>query len=586
MDNEKKLLFSLESGLYSEGAPVVITSGRLIGDCVRGGVYAEFTLQNISRLELRSVTLRIQPLRSDGSPLGPAGNFHYFNMAVPRGESFGKDTPIMLPDCYTQSFSVSAINAMFFDGSTWDAGADAKWEPFPEAVRLMQELGDVKLFNKYVKEYSPDGLFKYEEFKDLWRCHCGELNHDGEERCYKCGTERRRLASFDLKKLKGEVEAHSRKMRRLAMIIIPAIAVLTAAGIMLKLHMDKVDEYDGAVALLGRHEYVKAANRFDSLGKFRDSEEQVYGIAVKLLELDMYDEAAEFFTRLGDYEDSAEQVNRVWYTKADDILAGIDKDSVSTALREYDEAYELFSGLGGYSDSAGRAADVQAQAGEYMQDKYDESVKLAKSGDVQTAKGILAVLDEREYKDSAELLDEIHRQEEVLNSIHETYFTDEYDGALVDLVDIEATLDALEDGKYGLLLESDAERYRNLVDTYMPFYGEFELVGSSPIVYNEFHLFDAEPDTSYEFTQYSKGYERYLLEITYHYSGNALRDMSFNCDFGSTDFKGLDTSSDIYDYAIYSITLTDEGNVRITANFEDDYGNEYTQWLEFAKVEE
>ena len=141
------------------------------------------------------------------------------------------------------------------------------------------------------------------------------------------------------------------------------------------------------------------------------------------------------------------------------------------------------------------------------------------------------------------------------------------------------------DGKYGLLLESDAERYRSFVDTYMPFYGEFELVGSSPIVYKEFHLFDASRDTSYEFTQYSMGYETYLLEITYHYSGNALRDMSFNCDFGSTDFKGLDTSSDIYDYAIYSITLTDEGNVRITANFEDDYGNEYTQWLEFAKVE-
>ena len=131
MDNEKKLLFSLESGLYSEGAPVVITSGRLIGDCVKGGVYAEFTLQNISRLELRSVTLRIQPLRSDGTPLGPAGDFHYFNMTVPRGETFGKGTPIMLPDCYTQSFSVSAINAMFFDGSTWDAVADAKWEPFP-----------------------------------------------------------------------------------------------------------------------------------------------------------------------------------------------------------------------------------------------------------------------------------------------------------------------------------------------------------------------------------------------------------------------------------------------------------------------
>ena len=349
-------------------------------------------------------------------------------------------------------------------------------------------------FNKYAKEYGPDGLFKYEEFKDLWRCHCGELNHDGEERCYKCGTERRCLASFDLKKLKGEVEAHSRKMRRLAMIIIPAIAVLTAAGIMLKLHMDKVDEYDDAAALLGMHEYVRAANRFDNLGAFRDSEEQVYDIAVKLLELDMYDEAAEFFTRLGDYEDSAEQVNRVWYTKADDILAGIDKDSVTTALREYDEAYELFSGLGGYSDSAGRAADVQAEAGEYMQSKYDESVKLAKSGDVQTAKGILAVLDEREYKDSAELLDEIYRQEEVLNSIHETYFTDEYDGALVDLVDIEATLDALEDGKYGLLLESDAERYRSFVDTYMPFYGEFELVDSSPIVYKKFHLFDASPD--------------------------------------------------------------------------------------------
>lgn len=516
MDNEKKLLFSLESGLYSEGAPVVITSGRLIGDCVKGGVYAEFTLQNISRLELRSVTLRIQPLRSDGSPLGPAGNFHYFNMAVPRGETFGKDTPIMLPDCYTQSFSVSAINVMFFDGSTWDAEADAKWEPFPAPVRLMQELGDVKLFNKYVKEYGTDGLFKYEEFKDLWRCHCGELNHDGEEHCYKCGTERRRLASFDLKKLKGEVEAHGRKMRRLAMIIIPAIAVLTAAGILLKLHMDKVNEYDGAVALLGRHEYVKAANRFESLGKFRDSEEQVYGIAVKLLELDMYDEAAEFFTRLGDYEDSAEQVNRVWYTKADDILAGIDKDSVTTALMEYDEAYELFSGLGGYSDSAGRAADVQAEAGEYMQSKYDESVKLAKSGDVQTAKGILAVLDEREYKDSAELLDKIYRQEEVLNSIHETYFTDEYDGALVDLADIETTLDALEDGKYGLLLESDAERYRSFVDTYMPFYGEFELVDSSPIVYKKFHLFDASPDTSYDFIQYSKGCERYLLEIEYH----------------------------------------------------------------------
>lgn len=607
MDERFFRLFAQPTNLYCAGSPVIIVSGELYKDNLTGGIFAQCVFRNAARLPIKALTARFQPLDTTGAPLGRPGEYQYLDLMAPRDVFFGQESPVYLPDSTTRGFKLSIGRVVFADNSVWTPDEDAAWEQLPMPEPLAAKLGDAELMRQYALKYGADSAVTYAEFKDLWRCNCGAINHEDEPACFRCGKERAAIASPDLEALKSERDerlkheaemaekaraeaeerkkANVKKAKKLAKIITPIVILLIAGAIYLGWYMNKSDEYDAALALLEAGEEEEAVEAFTALGSFKDSRQQIYNLAAAKLEDGDYDGAAELFTGLGDYEDSADQVNNVWYTKADRLLAGIDKSVTVSTLSDYDEAYELFSGLGDYSDSAERAAAVQAEAEEYKQDVYDECFELIESGNVETAKNYFKALGEFGYKDSAEIFEEIERQEDVLDLIHDNYFTYKDKRVPMHLPDIQEALNSLETGNYGLLLESDAQPYQNFIDMYLPFYGKFELVDSSPIVYNAIKIFDATPNKTYEFTQYGEGNDRYYLEIEYYGANTELDSMEFVCTYGYTNFSG-ETSSDIYGEVNYSLTLTDEGNVRITANFEDDYGNEYTQWIELAKVEE
>lgn len=339
MDERFFRLFAQPTNLYCAGSPVIIVSGELYKDNLTGGIFAQCVFRNAARLPIKALTARFQPLDTTGAPLGRPGEYQYLDLMAPRDVFFGQESPVYLPDSTTRGFKLSIGRVVFADNSVWTPDEDAAWEQLPMPEPLAAKLGDAELMRQYALKYGADSAVTYAEFKDLWRCNCGAINHEDEPACFRCGKERAAIASPDLEALKSErderlkheaemaekarAEAEERKKasvkkaKKLAKIITPIVILLIAGAIYLGWYMNKSDEYDAALALLEAGEEEEAAEAFTALGSFKDSRQQIYNIAAAKLENGDYDGAAELFTGLGDYEDSADQVNNVWYTKAD-----------------------------------------------------------------------------------------------------------------------------------------------------------------------------------------------------------------------------------------------------------------------------
>ena len=88
-------VYTLPAILYAPGAPVWITGGRLLRT-EDGLLYSVLTLQVIDAAALKSVTVAIQPLDSDGEPAGLELPYRYLVKAE-RDARFGETEPILLP---------------------------------------------------------------------------------------------------------------------------------------------------------------------------------------------------------------------------------------------------------------------------------------------------------------------------------------------------------------------------------------------------------------------------------------------------------------------------------------------------------
>lgn len=430
MSERYSKLFALSENLYSAGAPVVIAAGALQKDNQTGKVFAQLKIRNIQDKAIKAVTVKITPFDTVGKPLGGVVDYQYLDLAAARDIDFGQKTPVMLKEAATRSFAVSVSEVIFSDNSIWTASNEA-WEALSAPVAPEKEFTDGELAKQYRAKYGADCKCIFKKEKDLWRCACGELNHNNEKNCHKCRREAAALAALDMDELKADRDRRlaaeqkkaaeekaaaaeqAKKTKKIAMIAAPIVVVAIVAAVLIS-------------------NFVKAQQE-------EAARLEAYNAAVALVEAGQYDEAIAAFAELGDYKDSAEWANQnVAYEKVlflldcaergDDaglkistqtkpkveVAPGQNQAGGAPAAEQQEipdtvkakcaqKAITILEAIGNYKDSATlleRAeALLEAEIDEKRESDYEAALKYLNEGDTYSAYYIFEELGD--YKDSA-----------------------------------------------------------------------------------------------------------------------------------------------------------------------------------------
>ncbi len=197
MSERYSRLFSLPENLYSTGSPLLIEAGALLKDNQSDKILAQLKFHSLSIKSIKAVTVALYAKDVVGNRLGDKVEYQYLDLTANRDSTFGQKTPIVLPDATTRSFSAEIIGVVFSDNTLW-SGSNEQWEPFPPKIPLPDVISDLEMQKQYRLELGNNKNFVYKEYKDLWYCSCGALNHNDEGCCHTCQSQQVQFKNLDL----------------------------------------------------------------------------------------------------------------------------------------------------------------------------------------------------------------------------------------------------------------------------------------------------------------------------------------------------------------------------------------------------
>ena len=203
MSERYSRIFSLPDNLYVEASPVVISAGALLKDNETSRLLAQLKLQNITNRTIKMVKVALTCLDAVGRPLGDAVLQEYLDLDAKRGDEFGSKTPIKIPYSATRSYSACVIEVGFVDNSVW-SNINGVWESIPKQKSITDFLNDTYVLVGYHSVFGSHADYKVLEYKNLWICTCGKINHAGETHCHHCNASLKDLQSLSEEELRNK----------------------------------------------------------------------------------------------------------------------------------------------------------------------------------------------------------------------------------------------------------------------------------------------------------------------------------------------------------------------------------------------
>ncbi len=205
----------------------------------------------------------------------------------------------------------------------------------------------------------------------------------------------------------GKEDGEMKKRWALALTALLTALTLASCGA----GADRSAEYDVARDLYDAGRYAEAAEAFDDLGRYRDSEDLVlksknmasYTRAGELMDAGDYSAAAELFEDLGDFSDAPSRAREARsaasYKLGGQLLEAGDRSGAADA----------FEAAGSYLDAPSLARELRNALA------YDEALELTASGDLDLAREKLAALGS--YRDAPDRLRELDKLETYLSAL-------------------------------------------------------------------------------------------------------------------------------------------------------------------------
>ena len=408
--------------------------------------FLRLAFRNIDPRAVTSVYVDIHIFDKATNELAVVRDRRYLVPILGRDAVFGADEEIDVDDA-AYSFSV-AIKKVQFEGEDvfWNGSASLLFENLPEQAKIADVMEDEDLRAQYQRDFTEmaedkeaAAQFAPQEYKDLWMCACGEVNHKDEEKCAACGAEYgpQHALLEDEEKLKENLEAYNKaeaekaeaariaaekkaaeekaaaeeaaRKKRLhrkifLSISIPLAVLIAAFVVVLIVYIIPQNHYNDAAALLEAGKYDEAITAFTALDGYSDSAARIteaeYKKACDLLENEKFAEAIEAFTALGDYEDSKDRITEAEYRRAVKTFeSGAYEDALNLLepLKDYKDAAEKIETchyeLGmkaleadNLKSAAAHFKEVNAEQNKKMQAAFcDKGIAFYEKGDEEKA---------------------------------------------------------------------------------------------------------------------------------------------------------------------------------------------------------
>jgi len=400
-------IFELKANLYKETCPVLIQGGALYSvpaeeEEGEPRMLATVTFRNIDDRAVTALYLDLHVFDKANNEIEAIRDRRYLVPVAGRNETFGEDVefPVSLA---ANSFSV-AIKRVEFEGEDiWSGSASFLFEYIPERTTLEDALENEELLRQYRRDFAGSmaeagkgaAMYVPEIYKDLWLCACGNVNHEGEEKCSSCGAayepqralfddremleenlaafikaeeekaeqarleaerkaeEERRAAEEAARKaeeerLAAEERARKKKLHRkiFMWVSIPLLILAVLTVVAFVTYLIPLSKYEEADAMLAEQQFDEAVEAFAALDGFKDSAERIPGVkyekGVYLLAGEQFDEAIAVFEEVIEIEGAEAQITEAKYGKALKALEA----------RAFSEALQQFEALDGYKESA------------------------------------------------------------------------------------------------------------------------------------------------------------------------------------------------------------------------------------------
>ena len=392
-------LASLPGNHYTAGSPVLIAAGALLKDNHTGNVLAQLKFKNISFKQIKAVKISISAFDVSGKELEGISEYQYLDLTAARDVEFGQRQAVTLPDAVTRSIEVKCTDVFFADGTVWNAAPDAVWNSLPTQQSVTAQLGN--LVAQYQRDTTPKSKFIPIEHEDLWLCSCGEVNHDGESKCYNCQYSKAAIfTALNLDSLRQNSDAYNAaeaekaakraeayktrrfKIKKVTIITTALMTIILCISLLISDIILPDRKYTNATKLMEKGKYEEAIVAFEALNGFNDSDANIskceiaiidrnYDNAIALMAAEKYEEAIAAFKSLDGYKDSIVKIEEcevaceiaIWDSKYTDAIALLDSGNIV-------EAYDALVALNDYLDSAERAAAI---FGEYKWEKLKQA---------------------------------------------------------------------------------------------------------------------------------------------------------------------------------------------------------------------
>ena len=197
MASNYERLFLLEKNQFLKDCPVLLCAGAILKHTSNGNLVGQLKFKNISDKVITALGVQLS-FYNPAKEFVYKDKFSYLDLNIKRDIDFGSKVPIQIKDKTVRSFDVVVSQVVFSDGSVWN-----NEEPFSNkfgTAQLLSTISDKDAFLKKVREkFGAEANELPEDYKVLWKCTCGSINSESENKCHHCGAEYSELLNFDFR---------------------------------------------------------------------------------------------------------------------------------------------------------------------------------------------------------------------------------------------------------------------------------------------------------------------------------------------------------------------------------------------------
>lgn len=355
----------IEVNNYILDCPIDIKKGALLLDNQKNRILLQLKLLNISNKRISSVFVDVNTFDDANDPIqGIETIKHAFlDVALETRKTCGDNNPIIM-DKNVRNVEVNITKVVYESGEIWRSeGKDVYLKPDQSIL----EKVDLDMLD-YLKHESQNVgydfdqiLYKPIELDNLWLCSCGRPNEKLNSTCVRCDIDKNWVFRYTNEKMQAQsvIEFVSNKkrlieeaelvrneelkvqdearikenqnsiriMKRRKSAVIISILVIVSIGAFTIFYIKPNQDYQKAIILNEKGDYLDAMKVFEELGDFKDSKKMLlelsmkieYNAAISNFTVGNYDTAIKQLEKLTGYKDSQEILQKAFFEYAKDL---------------------------------------------------------------------------------------------------------------------------------------------------------------------------------------------------------------------------------------------------------------------------